>query len=222
MCTESYSEKRVQAWREPLAKFFLPVRFSHNHAKEAETYLYAREVRGDCHCLTMWWSTSANSKKKKSGVPLPLEKFFPSLTDAQTDLCKVLCSEELQQAHLFHHWGAVGESSPAVKRIFVEQLEALDESLPTGIAGYIENARELLEKSSMGENPLKGWKPSIPTGMSFEIGTEEYKKMEDIGRNELGSVGFVLVAGGLGERLGYNGIKVREYSFDGMSFRSDA
>ena len=28
------------------------------------------------------------------------------------------------------------------------------------------------------------------------------------GLKELGSVGFVLVAGGLGERLGYNGIKI--------------
>ena len=171
----------------------------------------------------MWWSpSSGNSKKPKVGVPPAIESFFPSLTDAQTDLCKVLCSEELQQAHLFHHWGSVGDASPAVKRIFVEQLEALDEAYPTGLAGYIENARELLEKSRMGENPLKGWKPSIPAGMSFELKTEEYTKMEEIGRNELASVGFVLVAGGLGERLGYNGIKVCDYSIDRLSCQSNS
>lgn len=153
----------------------------------------------------MWWSPN---KKQQEGVPPALEKIFPNLTDAQTDLCKVLCSEELKQSHLFHHWGSSGDASPAVKRIFVDQLEALDEAYPTGLAGYIENARELLEKSRKGVNPLKGWKPSVPSGMSFEIGTPEYSKMEELGRYELGSVGFVLVAGGLGERLGYSGIKV--------------
>lgn len=62
--------------------------------------------------------------------------------------------------------------------------------------------------SKEGVNPLDGWKPSIPTGASFELGTTEYTKMEKKGLKELGKVGFVLVAGGLGERLGYSGAKV--------------
>ncbi|KAI2496873.1 UTP--glucose-1-phosphate uridylyltransferase [Fragilaria crotonensis] len=162
----------------------------------------------------MWWSSPS---KRKGRSPPALEKFLPSLTDAQTDLCKVLCSAELMQSHLFEHWGTSGDASPGMKRLFVEQLEALDEAYPTGLAGYIENARELLEKSKNGENPLEGWKPSIPKGLSFEIGTEAYKQMEVIGRHELGSVGFVLVAGGLGERLGYNDIKVRGNALDGLA-----
>jgi UDP-sugar pyrophosphorylase len=32
--------------------------------------------------------------------------------------------------------------------------------------------------------------------------------MEQLGLNELDKVGFVLIAGGLGERLGYSGIKI--------------
>jgi UDP-sugar pyrophosphorylase len=158
--------------------------------------------------ITMWFSSPAPKKKEKEVIPPELEKFFPLLTDAQTDLCKVLCSEELRQSHLFQHWGAEGDSSPGMKRLMVEQLEALDEAYPTGIAGYIANARTLLQQSRKGINPLEGWKPSVPSGMIFEIGTPEYNKMEKIGRYELGSVGFVLVAGGLGERLGYKGIKV--------------
>ena len=38
--------------------------------------------------------------------------------------------------------------------------------------------------------------------------TSEYYQFEALGIPELGKCGFVLVAGGLGERLGYNGIKV--------------
>jgi UDP-sugar pyrophosphorylase len=32
--------------------------------------------------------------------------------------------------------------------------------------------------------------------------------MEELGLQELSKVGFVLIAGGLGERLGYSGIKI--------------
>ncbi len=63
--------------------------------------------------------------------------------------------------------------------------------------------------SKEGANPLDGWKPSIPDGQAFEIGTDKYAKVEKKGLRELGKVGFVLVAGGLGERLGYSGAKVR-------------
>lgn len=58
-------------------------------------------------------------------------------------------------------------------------------------------------------NPLDGWTPSVPEGSKFEIGTKEFKAVEKVGIRELGNVGFVLVAGGLGERLGYSGAKVR-------------
>ena len=90
------------------------------------------------------------------------------------------------------------------------QLVSLDTSYPSGgLAGYIDNARDLLAKSKEGVNPLEGWKPSVPKGQAFEIGTEEYRQVEALGVQELGAVGFVLVAGGLGERLGYGDIKVR-------------
>ena len=61
-------------------------------------------------------------------------------------------------------------------------------------------------------NPLDGWTPSVPAGEAFELGTDAYRTTERLGMKELGSVGFVLVAGGLGERLGYKGAKVRLFS----------
>ena len=137
---------------------------------------------------------------------------LPLLTESQQELAKLLCSKEMGQGHLFKDWPATDEGndvSPAIKRRFVEQLEKLNEAYPTGLIGYIKNARTLLDSSRRGLNPLQGWSPSVPKGMSLELGTEEYDKMETIGRHELGSVGFVLVAGGLGERLGYGDIKVR-------------
>lgn len=42
----------------------------------------------------------------------------------------------------------------------------------------------------------------------MEFGTKEYYYLELLGLQILQQSGFVLVAGGLGERLGYNGIKV--------------
>ena len=59
----------------------------------------------------------------------------------------------------------------------------------------------------------------MPEGAKFELGTKEFKSMEKVGIKELGNVGFILVAGGLGERLGYSGAKVRIYIFDASPCR---
>lgn len=126
------------------------------------------------------------------------------LTDSQKALCKNL--SELGQSHLFEGWGSLSaEGRTAV----AEQLESLDKAYNNGgLAGYISNAKKLLENSRKGVNPLDGWAPSVPAGETFELGTDSYKSTEEKGMAELGSVGFVLVAGGLGERLGYHGIKL--------------
>ena len=48
----------------------------------------------------------------------------------------------------------------------------------------------------------------MPNVLSVEFNTPEYYKLEKEGLNHLMETGFILVAGGLGERLGYNNIKV--------------
>jgi hypothetical protein len=55
-------------------------------------------------------------------------------------------------------------------------------------------------------NPLAGCVPSVPTGEKLVAGSPEFNEMEKAGTAELAYCGFVLVAGGLGERLGYNGM----------------
>ena len=78
---------------------------------------------------------------------------------------------------------------------------------------------DLLGKSSEGKNPFDGWTPSVclfsiiihfkvPPTIDIQFNTEEFHQLERIGSEELTYCGFVLIAGGLGERLGFDGIKV--------------
>ena len=48
----------------------------------------------------------------------------------------------------------------------------------------------------------------VPDTIDVSFNTVEYHNLEKAGVQELMYSGFVLVAGGLGERLGFNGIKV--------------
>lgn len=130
-------------------------------------------------------------------VPTHVRAKLSGLADAQRKLVIRLC--ELGQQHIFDDFS----------RPLIAQLEALDQEYANGgLEGYLTNARQLLADSKAGKNPLEDWKASVPQGQTFTLGTNEYAETEAIGIPELGKVGFVLVAGGLGERLGYSGIKV--------------
>jgi len=91
---------------------------------------------------------------------------------------------------------------------FFKQLEHLNAGYPGGLPKYITNAKELLLQNKNQENPFKGFTPEIPTGNTIQYGSEDFLRMEEAGLGVSHQVGFVLVAGGLGERLGYNGIKI--------------
>lgn len=113
--------------------------------------------------------------------------------------------EELQQDHILEK---IKESSPEEISTFVMQVEKLEENYPGGIAEYIRRAKKLLENSKNNVNPYTEFIPSVPLGVNLNIGDDEFNKYEEIGSELLGDVGFILVAGGLGERLGYPGIKI--------------
>lgn len=113
----------------------------------------------------------------------------------------------LGQTHLFIHWDVPGTNDQE-KHTMLAQLKELNEGYIGGLSAYIYNARALLLSSSTGENPLQGWRPVVPNGVSLKPFTTNYHNYEILGLQELGTCGFVLVAGGLGERLGYNDIKV--------------
>lgn len=139
-------------------------------------------------------------------------KYFTEALKGLPESQKVLLTQlycELGQQHLFTEESFGAGVAPALRRQLACQLEEIDQEYQDGgLEGYIRNAKRLLQASKDGVNPLEGWKPNVPRGATFQLGTDEYSATEKKGMVHLGSCGFVLVAGGLGERLGYNGIKV--------------
>ena len=157
--------------------------------------------------------TSPFSPKRVS-LPSALESSIGLFTPTQQELARKLCAlpGSTNQSHLFENWS--DDPSHGVKKMaFMSKLELVDTTYPDGgLIGYLNNAVDLLEKSRKGVNPLEGWTPSVPQGEAFTVGSESFLSTEKLGLDEVGKCGFVLVAGGLGERLGYGDIKVSYYS----------
>lgn len=124
------------------------------------------------------------------------------------------------QDHVYDGWFAPGALEEDKRRL-LDQLRRLDRQYPGGITAYIGNSKKLLDESRRGTNPLEGCTPEVPDGTSLEFGGDPYREMEARGLIEAGNCAFVLVAGGLGERLGYSGIKLSlpvDLSSNGVSF----
>lgn len=134
-----------------------------------------------------------------------LRKNLHLLSKEQIELARILL--EMGQSHLFQHWAEPGVEDEE-KRGFFEQVARLNSSYPGGLASYIKTARELLADSKAGKNPFDGFTPSVPRGETLTFGDSEFINFEEAGVREAKNAAFVLVAGGLGERLGYNGIKL--------------
>ncbi|CAD6338468.1 unnamed protein product [Miscanthus lutarioriparius] len=111
------------------------------------------------------------------------------------------------QIHLFEHWPEPGADDDK-KRRFFDQVRRLNSSYPGGLVSYIQNAKKLLADSKAGKNPYDGFTPSVPSGEVLNFGDDNFVSLEAAGIKEARNAAFVLVAGGLGERLGYKGIKV--------------
>ena len=76
---------------------------------------------------------------------------------------------------------------------------------------YLGKAKQLLRESADGVNPFSDYRALVPEGerLSFdEEGTMDFAEAEQLGLHGMANVALVLVAGGLGERLGYSGIKL--------------
>ena len=158
-------------------------------------------------------------------LPAGLASSMSLFTPAQQQLATKLCTlpGTTNQRHLFEQWSSNGSSNSKdddKKKALMSKLELVDQSYPDGgLLGYLSNAITLLEKSRRGENPLEGWIPSVPKGEAFEVGTDAFLKSEELGLKEVGKCGFILVAGGLGERLGYGDIKV-SFCWPGLTTRT--
>lgn len=97
-----------------------------------------------------------------------------------------------------------------------EQIADLDGSYPGGLPAYLSKAKTLLEESAAGTNPFADFEASVPEGesLSYEDPSPDghtgmtFSEAEQVGLTGIADTVFVLVAGGLGERLGYSGIKL--------------
>ena len=129
----------------------------------------------------------------------------PELTDADRKLIEELI--DTGQEHLFMDWDGPGIATEE-KAAFLAALAKIDGSYPGGLVGYIANARKLLAEAKEGGNPFEGFVPHQPDKVDLTHLDETYDHYEALGQKQFNKVGVVLVAGGLGERLGYNGIKL--------------
>ncbi|MFS8011716.1 putative nucleotidyltransferase [Helianthus anomalus] len=134
-----------------------------------------------------------------------LQKNLSILSPQQIELGKMLL--ELGQVHLFEHWPDPGLDDDD-KKALLDQVLVLNSSYPGGLSSYIKTAKELLADSKAGKNPFDGFTPSVPSGEILTFGDDNFIQYEEMGVKQAQNAAFVLVAGGLGERLGYNGIKV--------------
>ncbi|CAG9329160.1 unnamed protein product [Blepharisma stoltei] len=121
------------------------------------------------------------------------------------EVVALMADPDYNQSHLFPE----GQDQHT-RDLLVEDLKYFDKNYPGGIKSYISRARKLLQDSANSVNIFEGWTPKIPHGVSVnpETNLDQFVALENEGISELGKCAFVLVAGGLGERLGYSSIKV--------------
>lgn len=91
---------------------------------------------------------------------------------------------------------------------FMRQIVELNKVTPTGLVKYCERGRKLLADSAANKNPYDKFRPEVPQGVYLQPGEASFDEFEEAGLDELAKTGFVLIAGGLGERLGFSSIKI--------------
>ncbi|KAF5200736.1 Udp-sugar pyrophosphorylase [Thalictrum thalictroides] len=140
-----------------------------------------------------------------ASAPSNLQKNLTILSPDQIQVARMLL--DIGQSHVFEHWPEPGVDDEE-KKGFFDQVARLNTSYPGGLVSYVQNARRLLSDSKAGKNPFDGFTPSVPSGEILTFGDDNFLMMEEAGIREAQNAAFVLVAGGLGERLGYNSIKL--------------
>lgn len=119
------------------------------------------------------------------------------------------------QKHVYDDWPEAGVDDEE-KKVLADQIADLDGSYPGGLPAYLSKAKTLLQESADGTNPFAEFEASVPEGESLSYTDPHanehtgmtFAQAEEAGLTGIGETTFVLVAGGLGERLGYSGIKL--------------
>ena len=114
--------------------------------------------------------------------------------------------KELNQDHIIEKYNS---SSKKDQEEFIIQFNKLDKVCRGGFKGYLNRAKILLEESKNRVNHFSDTTIEIPDDIPhIDIFSPEFFELDQLGFNQLKDTVFCLVAGGLGERLGYTGIKI--------------
>ena len=113
--------------------------------------------------------------------------------------------KELNQIEIIEKYKISNEEE---KKNFIGQFNYLEKATPGGIKDYIKRAKILLEESKNNINPFKDYTPEVPLGFDIKVGSDQFYELDKLGFEQIENTVFVLVAGGLGERLGYPDIKI--------------
>ncbi|KAJ0393930.1 hypothetical protein P43SY_002877 [Pythium insidiosum] len=113
------------------------------------------------------------------------------------------------------------QSPSAFDSVLWSQLLHFESWYPGGLNGYLTTASALFTSQTAGATPdasasaqdaLSTWVPSIPSlgaySQPLSVDSALYQELEAEGLAAAADCAFVVVAGGLGERLGYSGIKL--------------
>jgi len=154
----------------------------------------------------------AGRHRRAPGADLQVDAaVVAGLSPEEAQVASWLASDAMGQAHLLEGWDTASADD---KRRLIAQVVAMDENYPedaqgnAGLAAYVAHARELLAESAAGKNPFEGYTVEVPEGENMQVGSDAFRADERTGMASIQNAVFVLVAGGLGERLGYSGIKV--------------
>lgn len=114
--------------------------------------------------------------------------------------------EELGQNDIISKFRTVSQQE---QQDFISQINKLDKACRGGIKDYLKRAKILLENSKNKIDSFNDYIIEVPDDIPhIDIGSEQFYELDKLGFNQIKDTVFVLVAGGLGERLGYTGIKI--------------
>jgi UDP-sugar pyrophosphorylase len=113
----------------------------------------------------------------------------------------------LEQPQLLAHWPPPGNETQN-KRRELRQIRELDACYPGGLRAYLERARDLLARARRGDSPYTDCVPQVPASRQLKFGSQAFLGAAEAGLAVANRCAYVVVAGGLGERLGFHGIKL--------------
>lgn len=111
------------------------------------------------------------------------------------------------QTHLFEFWTPIDQDREE-KNFFLKTLIDFDSHYSGGLSSYISRVQSLLLSPEKRLQPFRNTGIAAPETYDLSNFGADYISAEQIGLSHLQKSAFVLVAGGLGERLGYPGIKI--------------